>query len=578
MTSVQINEAVKNWEFKKIGVIGPGIVGMPMAALLADSFLKDAGNNKGEVVVVQRNSQFSGWKVQAINSGKSVIGGIEPGLNKIVSTCVSAGTLRATHDCSELTDADAILVCIQTDKKNLEPDYGPLFSGLNDLAEQLTKKPKDKIPLVILESTLAPSTMHTLIKPLFAKYSLEDGKDILIGNSPNRVMPGRLVDRIRNSHKIVAGLNPLTPHLIKKLYSRIVDANLLITNSLTAEVVKTLENAYRDVRIAFSSEVVRYCDERNLDFYFLRDEINQRINQADSASKNPNEVPTGGILIPTLGVGGHCLPKDGILLWWRMLENGIDNSSSIILNSRKINDQSPVETIKLAEKIAGSLNGKKICLLGAAYRFNSEDTRNSPTLNLAKILLTKGCNVKIHDPFVKHDDQNILKFNLSNNFTNDFDYALNQAEIIFVCTAHQLYLEKVEQLKKIKGDSICLVDACNIFKKNEFKDSKFKFTGIGKGKIKPDNSLIDYFYNSFRTLEKGFANEIQQITDYLNLNYANDDFNKVKFEEVQMLAGSCSTGCEIVKPQSIDFHEDYYGYKPQLTECAEKTWGKISVN
>ena len=91
---------------------------------------------------------------------------------------------------------------------------------------------------------------------------------------------------------------------------------------MTAEIVKTLENAYRDVRIAFSAEVVRYCDEHNIDFYQVREKVNEMLFQTDLAKDKPNEVPSGGILIPTLGVGGHCLPKDGILLWWRKLESG----------------------------------------------------------------------------------------------------------------------------------------------------------------------------------------------------------------------------------------------------------------
>ena len=152
---------------------------------------------------------------------------------------------------------------------------------------------------------------------------------------------------------------------------------------MTAEIVKTFENAYRDVRIAYAAEIVRYCDTHNINFYQVRSQVNDRLSQSDNASKDPNAIPSGGILIPTIGVGGHCLPKDGILLLWREIENGMDMSASLFLESRHINDESPGETIRLTEKYFGDISGKPVTLMGTAYRFNSEDTRNSPTLNLA---------------------------------------------------------------------------------------------------------------------------------------------------------------------------------------------------
>ena len=125
----------------------------------------------------------------------------------------------------------------------------------------------------------------------------------------------------------------------------------------------------------------------------------------------PAAIPTPSLaaacLIPTLGVGGHCLPKDGILLWWRALERGLDTSRSLILEARRINDESPGGVVALAERRWGALRGRAVALLGAAYRFNSEDTRNSPTLAFAQLLLAAGCRIMIHDPYVKPGDQNV---------------------------------------------------------------------------------------------------------------------------------------------------------------------------
>jgi UDP-N-acetyl-D-mannosaminuronic acid dehydrogenase len=567
---------INDWSVNKIGVIGPGIVGMPMAALLAGARIKIGSARPAEVVVIQRNSHFSGWKVDAINSGHSTIGGIEPWLDYIISQPVSENLLRASHNYSELKDADVILICVQTDKKGFSPDYRPLFDSLTNLAEILKEKPENKIPLIIFESTLAPSSMITLIKEHFEKYGLIDGENILLGNSPNRVMPGRLVEKVTNSDKLVAGINPLTPKLIHKLYSNIVTrGELFQTNSITAEIVKTLENAYRDVRIAFSTEIVRYCDENDIDFYKVRDEVNKKLGQIDDATQNYNSVPRGGILVPTLGVGGHCLPKDGIFLWWRKIESGSDTSSSLILNSRKINDKSPLETIKLAERKFGSLSNKKIALLGAAYRFNSEDTRNSPTLVLADLLLKKGCEIIIHDPFVKKGDQNILKHNLQNIFTQDINKAIESVEYIFICTAHNFYSECKDRILNsshiIKG----IVDACNIFPKEIYDNINVDYTGIGRGSKMPDYEFIDFVYDSFRNVETGVANELRDLINFFNENYCENEFNKVKFNEVQSLAASCSTGCIIANPNGVQNLPVYKGFSSHL---ASLTLNRIPVS
>jgi UDP-N-acetyl-D-mannosaminuronic acid dehydrogenase len=556
-----------NWKIEKIGVIGPGIVGMPMAGMLAHSRIKIGSDQPASVLVVQRDSRNSGWKVEWINSGKSVIGGIEPELDDLTREAVQAGILSATSDFSQLSDADVVLVSVQTDKKGFEPDYGPLFGALEKLAEALAKKPAGKIPLVIFESTLAPTTMDTLIREHFKKYGLEEGKDILLGNSPNRVMPGRLVERIRKSDKLAGGLHPETPKLIAKLYKHIVtQGEVYQTNSLTAEIVKTLENAYRDVRIAFSTEIVRYCDENNIDFYKVRDSVNARLSQVDSATADPNAVPSGGILIPMLGVGGHCLPKDGILLWWRNIETGTDTSRSLILNSRLINDDSPEVTFRQAEKYFGSLKDKRIALLGVAYRFNSEDTRNSPTLALANYLREQGISYIMHDPYVKEDDQNLEKFNQQGKYTRNLDEALKDADFVFMCNSHKEYIDKMEQVVSSSSRLKGVVDACNIYQASWFASKGISYTGIGRGKEAPTEEFIRFVLESFRIMEAGLARELSGLIDFYNANYAFDDYNKVKFVDVQRLAKTCSTGCEIADPVVINSAPEYNGFIPKLVK------------
>ena len=242
----------------------------------------------------------------------------------------------------------------------------------------------------------------------------------------------------------------------------------------------------------------------------------------------------------------------------------MDTSTGLILNARKINDESPSETIKLAERKFGSLLDKKITLLGAAYRFNSEDTRNSPTLVMADLLLKKGCDVTIHDPFVKKEDQNLLKYNFQNIFTRNFDKSIESAEYLFVCTAHNFYSEQKEKIfnsKSLKG----IVDACNIFT-GEINNNIY--TGIGRGSKSPEKEFINFVYFSFKNMEKGVANELMDLINFFNKNYCENEFNKISFNEVQTLAASCSTGCIIVDPKPIENLPVYRNFYSSLVNYA----------
>ena len=536
------------WRIRKIGVIGPGIVGMPMAALLARAALRGAFEPDARVVVVQRRSPTSGWKVDAINAGKSPIGGVEPDLEAILAECTAAGRLSASDDYADLSDCDLVLVCVQTDKDGLVPDYGPMDGALELLASQLAKRPAGNVPVVAIESTLAPSSMTTIVREHFRRHGLEDGRDVLLGNSPNRVMPGRLIERVAAADKLIGGLSKETPELIEHVYRQIVTQGTLHkTTSMTAEVVKTLENAYRDVRIAFAAEVVRHCDAHDLDFFALRDAVNERASRGDSASRDAAAVPVGALLVPTIGVGGHCLPKDGILLRWRYNARFPDRiSESLIHRSRVINDESPSYAIALAERTFGPLSGgRRVAVLGAAYRGDSADTRNAPALSLCTRLQARGCDVILHDPFVRPGDQNLLRTGHDRIYTRDLDAALSGASVAFVCQAHQPYREGRAALfaGRVKG----VVDGCNAFSAAEMAAAGVGYTGIGRGRGEPPADLIGATYDAFREMERGVARELRDVIDFLNAEHS-QGFDRVDFKAVQHLAGTCVTGCDIVDP------------------------------
>ena len=560
----------------RIGVIGPGIVGVPMAALLARAAQAGHYGPGAHVVVVQRNSSTSGWKVKAINEGKSPIGGIEPGLEDIIAACVETRHLSASHDFAALTEADVVLVCVQTDKAGLDPDYGPMYGALDALGQALAaREGRTRPTLISIESTLAPSSMQSVIQERLARHGVIEGRDVLLGNSPNRVMPGRLVERVAHADKLAGGLDPRTPELIAGLYAPIVtQGTVYVTNSLTAEVVKTLENTYRDVRIAYAAEVARYCDLHDVDFFALREAINTRLADSDAASYDPAAVPSGALLVPGVGVGGHCLPKDGILLRWRHNQRDPDSiERSLIHAARRINDASPAWAITLAERAFGPIDRKTVALLGLAYRADSDDTRNGPTFPLADLLLARGCVVRVHDPYVRFTDANLNKSAVAGFFGHDLDAALDGADLAFLCQPHKPYRDAGPRLFAGRPALHGVIDAGNAWPRGAFADGPVGYTGIGRGTRAPTAELVEAALGGFRAVLVGFANELAEVVADLNARYAESDFQKIDLEEVRRLAATCATGCNVEAPGPVEAPPHVHAFDSELVRVARLTTG-----
>lgn len=533
-----------------IGVVGPGIVGMPMAALLAQAELR-RGADGGRVLVVQRRSPSSGWKVDAINAGRSPIGGVEPQLDAIVAETVSAGRLGASHEIADLADADVVLVCVQTDKRGIAPDYDPLFAALDGLADAFaTRRTARRAPIVVIESTLAPSSMFTVVGERFTRRGLVVGRDVELANSPNRVMPGRLVERVATSDKLIGALKASVARAVHDLYSGIVQGGRLhVTNSLTAEIVKTLENAYRDVRIAFAAEVMRWCDREDVDFYALRDAVNARLGQEDDASHDPSVVPSGGLLVPIIGVGGHCLPKDGILLWWRALERGDPAAGqSAILESRRVNDEAPAYALARLERAVGSVRGRRLAVLGAAYRADSEDTRNSPALAFAELALAQGADVRLHDPHVRADDPNILARAHAGRLTRDVDAALAGADAVVLAVAHAAYAGLPERLASA---GVVVMDACRAVPAWPAASAPATASGLGWGRRPAARATLNAVAAEFGVVAQRVTQEVAHLVETLNRDYAPDGFNAAEVDEVRRLAATCVTGCVLPALESV---------------------------
>jgi UDP-N-acetyl-D-mannosaminuronic acid dehydrogenase len=416
----------------------------------------------------------------------------------------------------------------------------------------------------VIESTLAPSSMLTEVRTLFAGRGLHEGRDVLLVNSPGRAVSGRAVESVIAGDKVIGALSPDSARRAAAIYGRIVRGTLHCTNSMTAEVVKTLENAVRDVRIAYAAEVGRYCDAQDIDFFALRQRVNARLAQSGGAAASS----LGELMVPTVGVGGRGLPKDGVLLWWRALEAGENPAHSLVLEARRINDESPAHLLGLIERVSGRVRGRSIALLGVAYRPDSSDARCSPTLVLARRLIDRGADVSLHDPHVSAVDQHLLRAELASRFHRDPADALATAEVVVVCVAHREYLDGGERWLPHAQRLRTVVDACNAYRASQIATPAVRYGGLGRGLRKPSGAHVDAVVAGLEAVMQGVANEASWLVSQLNARHACDPFSTVDFDEVRRLATTGRMGCEIGVPGPVPAVRPFEGFTSRLVACA----------
>ncbi|MGC9521712.1 MAG: nucleotide sugar dehydrogenase [Anaerolineae bacterium] len=366
----------------RIGVVGLGYVGLPLASLFAQAGF--------DVLGVDVKPE----RVDRINAGRSPIEGKEPGLAELLAEVVASGRLRATVDHAELRDRDVVTVNVETpvDEQHI-PQYRALRAALSDLGANLKQG-----ALVIVESTLAPGTMDALVRPLLEETSgRRVNEGFFLGHCPERVMPGKLLANLRRVGRVCGGMTSETAQVMIELYRHIVEADLDPADCVTAELVKTTENAYRDVNIAFANEVALICEAVGGDVWQVRELV--------------NKSPGRNMLYPGAGVGGHCIPKDPWLLAYRARQQGVP--IRLIEAARAVNDAMPLHMVELLEdalaEVGKPLEEARVLVMGYAYLENSDDTRNSPSAILVDALRARGADVVIHDPYVAEYQGDLLQ-------------------------------------------------------------------------------------------------------------------------------------------------------------------------
>lgn len=355
------------------GVVGLGYVGLPLAVEKAKAGFKTIGFD------VQDK------KVQLVNEGHNYIGDV---VDADLKRLVKEGMLKATSDFSFIKDVDFVAICVPTPlDAHQQPDISYVRDSAISISKHLTKG-----TMVVLESTTYPGTTEELIKPILEEGSgLKCGEDFYLGFSPERVDPGNLIYKTKNTPKVVGAIGADAREVIATMYRAVLQGNIYeVSSPAVAEMEKILENTYRNINIGLVNELAQLCHKMGISIWEV----------IDAAKTKPYGFQA---FYPGPGLGGHCIPLDPYYLSWKAREYGFH--TSMIESSMMINDKMPEYTIERASDILNrhkkSMNGAKVLQLGVAYKQDIDDYRESPALVVRELLNAEGCAVDYFDPYVK---------------------------------------------------------------------------------------------------------------------------------------------------------------------------------
>ncbi len=372
MNHMEIKKINKTIEDKKIklGIIGLGYVGLPLAVEFAKAGIETLG------------FEISKTKVQNINKGKSYIDDVP---TQDVKKLALSDLLKATTKFLKLKKQDCIIICVPTPlRKSKDPDVSYIITATREITKTLRKG-----QIIIFESTTYPGTTRELVKPILEKTGLKAGKDFFLAFSPERVDPGNKIYTIRNTPKVVGGITSKCTKLATAVYKLVANKVIPVSNTETAEIVKLMENTFRAINIAMVNEFALMCNKLNLDIWEI----------IEAASSKPfGFMP----FYPGPGIGGHCIPLDPHYLRWKM--RALNFNPRFLELAMTINSQMPKYT---TDRIAELLNDRKkplstskILLIGLAYKSNITDHRESPARDVLTLLEKTGATVDYHDHYI----------------------------------------------------------------------------------------------------------------------------------------------------------------------------------
>jgi UDP-N-acetyl-D-mannosaminuronic acid dehydrogenase len=422
--------------FNKICVVGLGYIGLPTAVMFANHGIKVHG------VDVNKKA------VELINNKQLHIE--ENGLQEKLNVAIDNGNLTASTSPEE---ADVFIIAVPSpirEDKTADMDY---VRSATEAIAPFVKAGN----LVILESTVPPRTVEDVMIPVLEKTGLNIGTELYISHSPERVIPGRVFEELVNNDRIVGGINEKSSQMTKELYEVFVKGTIHLTDATTAEMVKVIENTYRDVNIAFANELAKISDKIGVNAW--------------EAIQLANYHPRVNIHMPGPGVGGHCIAVDP----WFLVELQPDLAKMIHL-SRSTNDNMPKYT---AEKVKSLLEEKniqhgRVAVFGLAFKGNIDDMRESPSLHVLHYLEELGIDYTAYDPHIKE--------NKLTKQTQDIHEAVNHADIILVLTDHNEFKDFDPESISEEMRTKMIFDTKNCIKRSEWRNAGFDVKVIGDSK------------------------------------------------------------------------------------------------
>lgn len=356
----------------RVGVVGLGYVGLPLAVEKAKAGFKTIGFD------------VQSAKVDMVNRGENYIGDV---VDKELKNIVESGMLSATSDFSFIKDVDFVAICVPTPlDSHQQPDISYVKSSTEAISKYLKKN-----TMVVLESTTYPGTTEELIKPILEEGSgLKCGEDFYLGFSPERVDPGNLIYKTKNTPKVVGAIGEDATEVIAEMYRAVLEGDVHeVSSPAVAEMEKILENTYRNVNIGLVNELTMLCNRMGINFWEV----------VDAAKTKPYGFQA---FYPGPGLGGHCIPLDPYYLSWKAREYGFH--TSMIESSMMVNDRMPEYCVERAGKILNrfkkALNDSKVLVLGVAYKQDIDDYRESPAIRVIGVLKREGAEVEYYDPWV----------------------------------------------------------------------------------------------------------------------------------------------------------------------------------
>lgn len=388
-----------------VAVIGLGYVGLPLAVEKAKAGYTTVGFDE------------QAQKVAMVNAGKNYIGDV---VNEDLAALVKSGKLRATSDFSFIKDADFIAICVPTP---LDTHQQPDISCVKKVAEDISKFiTKDTV--VVLESTTYPGTTEGLLLNILEEGSgLKCGEDFYLGFSPERVDPGNLIYKTKNTPKVVGGVGKDATEVIAAMYRSVLNGDIFeVSSPAVAEMEKLLENTYRNINIALVNELAMLCNRMGISIWEV----------IEAAKTKPYGFQA---FYPGAGLGGHCIPLDPFYLSWKAREYGFH--TSMIESAAMINDRMPEYAVSRCEEMLNrkkiATNGAKILVLGAAYKGDIDDYRESPAVKVMDILEKRGAEVSYYDPWVSSYNYKGKTYKSIEKLDEE---AVTSADLVVIATAH----------------------------------------------------------------------------------------------------------------------------------------------